>query len=239
MPYTGATHKLNDEDTTMRWFTGQSYKLAPMPSQTSPAKEEGIASKRIAPRWADMVDDEEGSELEEVTNKGSDEQLTGLEPPIQLATSPLREHRAVRNQRRQKRNQELLKQKSKTQMCRHLTEDGHCKFGDACWFAHSEFELMGPKSMDKETLNGSISILEAKDQDVATLSESTVRNANRKAKNKDLLKRNNKTQMCRYLSDQGHCPFSAACWFAHSTEELCANAVGNPNGSASLELLAR
>jgi hypothetical protein len=50
-----------------------------------------------------------------------------------------------------------------------------------------------------------------------------VRNPNRQARNKSLLKKRNKTQLCRYVAQDGCCPFSETCWFAHSAEELRMN----------------
>lgn len=42
----------------------------------------------------------------------------------------------------------------------------------------------------------------------------------RQKRNKKLLQKNGKTQMCRYLVEQGSCPFGDACWFAHSEAEM-------------------
>lgn len=32
-------------------------------------------------------------------------------------------------------------QEKKTEMCRNIVEKGYCKYGDACWYAHSPSEL--------------------------------------------------------------------------------------------------
>eukprot|EP00928_Gymnodinium_smaydae_P039160 TRINITY_DN2680_c1_g3_i1.p1 TRINITY_DN2680_c1_g3~~TRINITY_DN2680_c1_g3_i1.p1 ORF type:complete len:353 (-),score=34.82 TRINITY_DN2680_c1_g3_i1:124-1065(-) len=60
----------------------------------------------------------------------------------------------------------------------------------------------------------------SKVQEPPPTADVVVRNPRRRARNKDLLQRKNKSQLCRYISETGTCPFSATCWFAHSVEEL-------------------
>jgi hypothetical protein len=54
---------------------------------------------------------------------------------------PTHDQATIRNPRARARNNALLKRKKKTQMCQHLLAEGHCRFGDSCWFAHSSDEI--------------------------------------------------------------------------------------------------
>mmetsp|Transcript_96280 Transcript_96280/g.176167 ORF Transcript_96280/g.176167 Transcript_96280/m.176167 type:complete len:486 (+) Transcript_96280:94-1551(+) len=51
--------------------------------------------------------------------------------------------RVVLKPKRHKRNQDLLHQKNKTQMCQYMAKEGSCPFGDKCWFAHAASDLKG------------------------------------------------------------------------------------------------
>lgn len=63
----------------------------------------------------------------------------------------------------------------------------------------------------------------AKDTQVVSeplMAQQGVLKPTRRKRNRELLQRNNKTQMCKYLAKDGVCPFGATCWFAHSENDL-------------------
>jgi len=100
----------------------------------------------------------------------------------------------------------------KTQLCKNVTEKGHCTFGDNCQYAHSSVELrpkmatpgmggmghMGGMNMAGMAGMGATNMLKRK---------------------RDLIK----TVLCTKFSAYGECQFGDNCNFAHGPEELASN----------------
>jgi len=275
IPFTGTSYRIGAKNdsrilitsnvTNMQWFTGQSYKIAPTPSEAASTKETTAAANSAAcaarkrwadmedsdeetpatvhsaacaakQRWADMEDSDEENDgnrgnipmlhkadMEDV-DKGNEDPLDGKHLETRLANTPLSDQRVVLNPRRQKRNRDLLQRKNKTQICKHLEEKGMCPFGASCWFAHSESELQANDHVNQDIAHDMPHAYHAKFHDeVVPQNESVIRHPHRQARNRELLKRRNKTELCRYLVEQGCCPFGKTCWFAHGIEEMYAN----------------
>jgi hypothetical protein len=215
--FTGQGHKLGDEDEKLGdgvnlWFTGKSYRLAEVQSEVA------SADTKARLKWADMVDSDpdEMNPALDVDNFEETHMKTRLESS--------RTFESVRNPRRKKRNQDLLQRKNKTLPCRYLQEEGACPFGDACWFAHGSTEV---QCLDVEKNNfGNVvfTIPEVRFQDeIPDARENIVPNSRRQLKSKAVLKKNHKIQLCRYLADEGCCPFGEKCWFAHGDADLQTN----------------
>lgn len=120
-------HNLGDSGTF--WFTGKSYRIPELQSEALSTE------KKTRPKWADMVDsDPDDSDTVLDFNSLGD---TNLEKGFEISSNS----ELVRKPKRKKRNQDLLRRKSKTQLCRYLQEKGMCPFGDACWFAHGVVDI--------------------------------------------------------------------------------------------------
>lgn len=120
--YRGPSYRLGN-DAQVQWFTGQSYRLDPVPCQASSTDKSMTLLSR--PRWADMADSGEDSPIEA---KSQDE--------------PEFFHQQVINNKRKKtRNKALLQRKNKTKLCSYVVETGYCPFSEKCWFAHSDEDM--------------------------------------------------------------------------------------------------
>eukprot|EP00930_Biecheleria_cincta_P066689 TRINITY_DN5291_c0_g1_i1.p1 TRINITY_DN5291_c0_g1~~TRINITY_DN5291_c0_g1_i1.p1 ORF type:complete len:377 (-),score=76.54 TRINITY_DN5291_c0_g1_i1:123-1253(-) len=243
-PYSGTGYTL---DHPKQWFTGKSFKIGPAEPEDKCDYEgsdnSASASAKISPmadrqRWADMedTDDEEPTSSTDMLanldpapclaaedcRKDGESSLSQELDEIEVSTvaSTPRASQAVRNPKRKQRNQALLRRRCKTQLCQHLTEKGTCPFGNECWFAHSEHELQTPDSAEiVDSCLPNVPDEKPLSEEVSS-PEEAVGKPCRRRRNQALLQKKSKTEFCRYLQDQGCCPFEGKCWFAHDLQEI-------------------
>ena len=102
----------------------------------------------------------------------------------------------------------------KTQMCKNVTEKGHCNFGDNCQYAHSSAELRpkNPMGMMASKMGGMAGMGQ-----MAGMAGMGATNMFKRKR--DLVK----TVLCTNYSSYGECQFGDNCNFAHGPEELASN----------------
>eukprot|EP00931_Biecheleriopsis_adriatica_P076399 TRINITY_DN5010_c0_g1_i1.p1 TRINITY_DN5010_c0_g1~~TRINITY_DN5010_c0_g1_i1.p1 ORF type:complete len:389 (-),score=73.39 TRINITY_DN5010_c0_g1_i1:76-1155(-) len=228
-PFLGPGYRLADDEGSA-WFTGASTRIA--------EDDVTIEKKAARPRWADMGDTTD----EEEEQKQDFEDSSAGKPLGKHSVADQQHQQGLRKPKRKQRNQDLLQRRKKAQFCRYLLQQGACPFGDKCWFAHSEGEVQAGMGVHEDTLVGTAVAGIVSDVDSAIVkvsakttlaidpeevevqnsapNENTIRNPHRHARNKDLLQKKNKTQLCKYMADSGACRFGDSCWFAHSESEL-------------------
>merc|ERR1712223_1599981 len=102
----------------------------------------------------------------------------------------------------------------KTQMCKNVTEKGHCNFGDNCQYAHSSAELRPKKPMGM--MASGMGGMAGMGQMAGMAGMGATNMFKRK---RDLVK----TVLCTNYSSYGGCQFGDNCNFAHGPEELASN----------------
>lgn len=93
---------------------------------------------------------------------------------------------------------------------------------------HSEGIVQNTPEVDAQDTVGdehSLEHLGDKHRDVqlvrdSSINERVILKPKRHKRNRELLQRKSKTQMCQYMAKEGSCPFGDSCWFAHSTRDL-------------------
>lgn len=229
IPFTGKFHRICDKEdcrtletsistvSNTRWFTGQCYRVALTHAEASVQATSylhtGVAER---PRWADMEDTDE----EDVAIIPKPHVIEMKEELLDGASRGLTDQ-SLPNSRSRQRNRALMQKKQKTQLCKYLSEKGACPFGDACWFAHNENDLRDQGNKENDDGSGVPSSGKTLSQDEMPIcNENPCRDQRRRAKNKDLLKKRNRTELCQYFKDQQCCKFGDSCWFAHSVTEI-------------------
>jgi len=127
------------------------------------------------------------------------------------------------------RRQEQPDPRHKTVLCKHFEQDGECKFGNKCSFAHGEAELQRkaqPKPAARDPLYKTV-LCKHFEQDgeckfgnkcsFAHGETELQRKAQPKAATRDPLY---KTVLCKHFEQDGECKFGNKCSFAHGETEL-------------------
>jgi len=257
IPFTGTSYSICDKDvsrmlitssvtTNMQWFTGQSCRIAPTPSETStketivPTVVAHSAAVEAKQRWADMEDsDEETSSTEETAvvahnaafeakQRWADMEDSDEEPSSTKEATVVAHSAAFAARRRWadmedsdeettvEDSDEVTASTNQTTVVAHsAAEESTDAVHSATCAAKSHWADM--KDSDEDHMGN---IPRPHKADMEDASDQQVSNPRRQKRNRDLLQRKNKTQLCRYVAETGMCPFGDKCWFAHNESEV-------------------